>query len=85
VWIVWSALVGLVVGMIARLVVPGRHPRGLLVTIAVGVAGSVLASVAGHATGFYHGSQSAGFPASVIGAVVLLLALQALGSRSRSH
>ncbi len=84
-WIVWSALVGLVVGMIARLVVPGRHPRGLLVTIAVGIAGSVLAGVAGHAAGFYHGSQAAGFPASVIGAVVLLLALQALGGRSGSR
>lgn len=77
-WIVWAALVGLVVGAIARLAVPGRHPRGLFVTIAVGVAGAVLATIAGRAAGYYHGSQQAGFLASIVGAVVLLLCLQAL-------
>jgi uncharacterized membrane protein YeaQ/YmgE (transglycosylase-associated protein family) len=83
-WIVWAALVGLVVGAIARLIVPGKHPTGLLVTVVVGVAGSVLATVAGRSAGFYRAGQSAGFLASIIGAVVLLLALQALsGGRRR--
>ncbi|HYX87142.1 MAG TPA: GlsB/YeaQ/YmgE family stress response membrane protein [Gaiellales bacterium] len=81
--IVWAALVGLVVGAIARLLTPGRHPHGLIVTIVVGVAGSVVATVAGRAAGFYHSGQRAGFIASVVGAIVLLLALQALsGQRS---
>ena len=76
--IVWAILVGLVVGLLARLIVPGRHPRGILVTVVVGIAGSVLATVAGRAAGFYHGAARAGFLASVVGAVVLLLILQAL-------
>jgi uncharacterized membrane protein YeaQ/YmgE (transglycosylase-associated protein family) len=81
--IVWAALVGLVVGAVARLVTPGRHPRGIIVTMAVGIAGSIIATVAGHAAGFYHSGDRAGFLASLIGAIVLLLVLQALGGRTR--
>jgi uncharacterized membrane protein YeaQ/YmgE (transglycosylase-associated protein family) len=81
-WIIWAALVGLVVGFIARLLTPGKHPRGVIVTIAVGVAGSVIATIGGRAAGFYHSGQKAGFVASILGAIVLLLILQALtGSR----
>lgn len=81
-WIVWAALVGLVVGFIARLVTPGKHPRGVIVTIAVGIAGSVIATIGGRAAGFYNSGQRAGFVASILGAIVLLLILQALsGSR----
>ena len=81
--IVWAALIGLVVGALARLLTPGRHPRGIIVTIAVGIAGSVLATIAGRAAGLYHSGQRAGFVASVVGAVVLLLVLQSLQGRSR--
>ena len=77
-WLLEAILVGLIVGAIARLVVPGRHPRGLIVTVIVGIAGSVIATSAGKAAGVYHGGQSAGFLGSVVGAVILLLALQAL-------
>jgi uncharacterized membrane protein YeaQ/YmgE (transglycosylase-associated protein family) len=80
-WIVWAVIVGLVVGAIARLLVPGDHPRGLFVTAVVGIAGSVVATVGGKAAGFYHAGQSAGFLASIVGAVVLLLLLQALSGR----
>jgi uncharacterized membrane protein YeaQ/YmgE (transglycosylase-associated protein family) len=81
-WIIWAALVGLVVGFIARLLTPGKHPRGVIVTIAVGIAGSVIATIGGRAAGFYHSGQKAGFVASILGAIVLLLILQALtGSR----
>ncbi len=76
--IVWAIIVGLVIGLVARLIVPGRHPRGILVTVVVGVAGSVLATVAGREAGFYHSGQRAGFLASIVGAVVLLLGLQAI-------
>jgi uncharacterized membrane protein YeaQ/YmgE (transglycosylase-associated protein family) len=77
-WLIGAVIVGLIVGAIARLIVPGRHPRGLLVTVVVGVAGSVLATLAGRASGLYDAGQRAGFLASIVGAVVLLLALQAL-------
>ena len=76
--IVWAIIVGLVIGLVARLIVPGRHPRGILVTVVVGVAGSVLATIAGREAGFYHSGQQAGFLASIVGAVVLLLGLQAI-------
>jgi uncharacterized membrane protein YeaQ/YmgE (transglycosylase-associated protein family) len=82
-WIVWAALLGLLIGAIARLAVPGRHPRGLIVTIAVGIAGSVIATLAGRAAGFYHAGQRAGFLASIVGAIVLLLVLQAISGRER--
>jgi uncharacterized membrane protein YeaQ/YmgE (transglycosylase-associated protein family) len=78
-----AAVVGLVVGALARLLTPGRHPRGIIVTMAVGVAGSIIARIAGRAAGFYHSGQGAGFVAALIGAIVLLLGLQALSGRSR--
>jgi uncharacterized membrane protein YeaQ/YmgE (transglycosylase-associated protein family) len=84
-WIVEAIVIGLIVGAIARLVVPGKHPRGLIVTAAVGIAGSVIATVGGKAAGVYHSGQSAGFLASIIGAVVLLLLLQALSGRGVAH
>jgi uncharacterized membrane protein YeaQ/YmgE (transglycosylase-associated protein family) len=84
-WIVEAIVVGLIVGAIARLVVPGKHPRGLIVTAVVGIAGSVIATVGGKAAGVYHSGQSAGFLASIIGAVVLLLLLQALSGRGVAH
>lgn len=79
-FIVWAIVVGLIVGAIARLIVPGKHPRGLIVTAVVGICGSLLATIAERAAGWSaHGL--APFVPSVIGAVVLLLALQALGGR----
>jgi uncharacterized membrane protein YeaQ/YmgE (transglycosylase-associated protein family) len=84
-WIVGAIIVGLIVGAIARLVVPGRHPTGLIVTAVLGIAGSVIATVGGKAAGFYHSGQSASFLASIVGAVVLLLLLQALSGRGMAH
>jgi uncharacterized membrane protein YeaQ/YmgE (transglycosylase-associated protein family) len=80
-WIVEAVIVGLIVGFIARLAVPGRHPTGLIVTAVIGIAGSVIATAAGKAAGWYHSGQSASFLASIVGAIVLLLALQALSGR----
>jgi uncharacterized membrane protein YeaQ/YmgE (transglycosylase-associated protein family) len=77
-WLLEAILVGLIVGAIARLLVPGRHPRGLIVTVIVGVAGSVIATGVGKAAGVYHSGQSAGFLGAIVGAVILLLGLQAL-------
>ena len=80
-WIVEAIIIGLIVGFIARLVVPGKHPTGLIVTAVIGIAGSVIATAAGKAAGWYHTGQSASFLASIVGAIVLLLALQALSGR----
>jgi uncharacterized membrane protein YeaQ/YmgE (transglycosylase-associated protein family) len=80
-WIVEAIIIGLIVGFIARLAVPGKHPTGLIVTVVIGIAGSVIATAAGKAAGWYHTGQSASFLASIVGAIVLLLALQALSGR----
>jgi uncharacterized membrane protein YeaQ/YmgE (transglycosylase-associated protein family) len=67
-------LVGLVVGVIAKLLTPGRDPGGFIVTALIGVAGSLLATWVGvHLLHLYAPGESAGWIASVIGAVVLLI------------
>jgi uncharacterized membrane protein YeaQ/YmgE (transglycosylase-associated protein family) len=68
----WEALVGLVIGAVAKLLMPGKDPGGIIVTMLLGVAGSLLATWLGSVVGLYHPGDSAGFLMSVIGAVVLL-------------
>jgi uncharacterized membrane protein YeaQ/YmgE (transglycosylase-associated protein family) len=70
--IIWALIIGLVVGALAKLIMPGRDPGGILITMLIGVAGSVIASVIGHAAGWYRADEGAGFFASVVGAVILL-------------
>jgi uncharacterized membrane protein YeaQ/YmgE (transglycosylase-associated protein family) len=73
-WIVWALIIGLVVGAAAKLVLPGRDPGGILVTIGLGIAGALLAAWFGRAAGWYReAGQAPGFVASVVGAVVLLV------------
>jgi uncharacterized membrane protein YeaQ/YmgE (transglycosylase-associated protein family) len=71
--IIGTVLIGLIAGLIARAVKPGDDKLGLIMTAVLGVAGSFLASYAGVAMGFYKNGENAGFFASVIGAVVLLV------------
>lgn len=66
-------LFGLVVGIIAKFVMPGRDPGGFVVTALIGMVGSLLGGLLGRALGFYsEGTRTAGFIMSIIGAVVLL-------------
>lgn len=69
---VWMAVVGFVVGLIARALLPGDQKLGLLLTAVLGVAGSFLAGFIGQALGWYSAGQGAGFIGSVVGALVLL-------------
>lgn len=71
-YILVTLLVGLVVGVIAKLVMPGRDPGGAIVTILLGVAGSFVAGVLGHSLGWYATGEGPGIIASVLGAVLLL-------------
>jgi uncharacterized membrane protein YeaQ/YmgE (transglycosylase-associated protein family) len=68
----WMALVGLVVGALAKLIVPGKDPGGVVITMLIGIAGALLAGFIGRAVGLYQAGQSAGFLMSLAGAVVLL-------------
>ncbi len=70
--ILWMLLIGLVVGALAKLIMPGKDPGGVIVTMLIGVAGSLIAGLLGHAVGWYKEGQSAGFIASIVGAVLLL-------------
>lgn len=69
---VWMALVGFVVGLIARAVVPGTQKLGIILTTLLGIAGSLIAGLAGQAIGWYQAGQGAGFIGSILGAAVLL-------------
>ena len=66
-------LFGLNVGALAKLVMPGRDPGGIIVTMLLGIAGAVLGGFAGRAMGFYGEGEAAGFLMSFLGAVVLLV------------
>ena len=70
--IVWTILIGFVAGLVARAIKPGDDSAGFIVTTVIGIAGSLLATYAGQAMGWYSAGQGAGFIASVLGAIVLL-------------
>lgn len=70
--LLWVALIGLVVGALAKLIMPGKDPGGIIVTMLLGIAGSLLATFLGRAIGLYEQGQAAGFIMSLIGALVLL-------------
>lgn len=68
----WSLIIGLIVGAVAKLLMPGRDPGGFIITMLLGVAGALVAHWIGRALGWYAPEEPAGFVASVIGAVLLL-------------
>jgi uncharacterized membrane protein YeaQ/YmgE (transglycosylase-associated protein family) len=80
--ILWILLIGLVVGAIAKLLMPGKDPGGCIVTILLGIAGAVVASYLGQAVGWYRPGEPAGFIGSVVGAILLLLLYRLLFRRS---
>lgn len=77
-----TVIIGLLVGAIAKLIMPGKDPGGCIITILIGIAGAFVASYLGQAIGWYQAGQPAGFIASVIGAMLLLLLYRLLFRRS---
>jgi uncharacterized membrane protein YeaQ/YmgE (transglycosylase-associated protein family) len=67
-----TLLIGFLAGAVAKLLMPGKDPGGLIITTLLGIAGSIVARYLGIALGLYNSTDSAGFIASVIGAVLLL-------------
>ena len=70
--IIWMIIIGFVIGLLAKFLTPGRDPGGFLVTAAIGIAGSLLATYGGQALGLYRAGEPAGFIGSIVGAIVLL-------------
>ena len=71
--IIWTILIGFVVGLVAKMLTPGRDPSGFFITAAIGIAGSLLATFGGQALGLYQAGEPAGFIGSLIGAIILLV------------
>jgi uncharacterized membrane protein YeaQ/YmgE (transglycosylase-associated protein family) len=80
-WIVF----GLIVGAIAKLLMPGRDPGGIIVTMVLGIIGALLGGFVGRALGMYGPNESAGFIMALVGAVtVLLIYRMSIGNRHRT-
>jgi uncharacterized membrane protein YeaQ/YmgE (transglycosylase-associated protein family) len=70
--ILWTIIIGFIVGVIAKLIHPGRENFGFVETILLGIGGSLLATYGGQAIGIYHAGQPAGFIGSIVGAIIIL-------------
>ncbi len=76
--IIITLFVGLIVGAVAKLLMPGKDPGGILITMVLGVAGAFIAGVLGHSLGWYESGQAPGIIASIIGALVVLVGYRAI-------
>lgn len=79
---VWMAIIGFIVGLVARALLPGDQKAGIIVTALLGIAGSFVANFGGQALGWYSAGESAGFIASVVGAIILLVIYGMVTKRS---
>ena len=71
--VIWTIILGFVIGVVAKLLHPGKDNMGFIMTILLGVAGSLLAGLIGEALGWYKAGEGAGFIASVVVAIILLV------------
>ena len=74
----YTLLVGLVIGAVAKLLMPGKDPGGCIITMLIGLAGSLIGTYLGQALGLYRAGEPAGFIGAVIGAMLLLLVYRLL-------
>ncbi len=80
--IIGTIIFGLIVGVFAKLLMPGKDPGGIIVTIILGIVGSVVGRWVGQALGFYGPEEAAGFLMSMVGAILLLAIYRAVTKRS---
>jgi uncharacterized membrane protein YeaQ/YmgE (transglycosylase-associated protein family) len=81
--ILWTLVIGLVVGIIAKAIMPGRDPGGFIITALLGVAGAFVAHAIGRAMGWYSEGEPAGFIAAVVGSIILLALYRMVTGRRR--
>jgi uncharacterized membrane protein YeaQ/YmgE (transglycosylase-associated protein family) len=82
--LIWMCIIGVIAGALAKLIMPGKDPGGMIVTMLLGLAGSLLAGFLGRALGWYEAGEGAGLVMSVVGAI-LLLAVYRLVKKSPSR
>lgn len=80
--IIWTLLIGFVVGLLAKMLTPGRDPSGFFITAAIGIVGSLLATYGGQALGLYQAGEPAGFIGSLVGAIILLVIYHLVSRRT---
>ena len=80
--LIWAIIIGFLVGLVAKLLMPGRDPGGFIVTTLLGIVGALVATFLGQALGIYAAGQSAGFIGAVVGAILLLLIYHLLRGRT---
>ncbi len=78
----WMCIIGLVAGALAKWIMPGKDPGGIIITMLLGIAGSLVGGFLGRAVGLYQGGQGAGLIMSVVGAIVLLAIYRFFKGRS---
>jgi uncharacterized membrane protein YeaQ/YmgE (transglycosylase-associated protein family) len=81
--LLWVIIIGLIVGALAKLIMPGKDPGGIIVTILLGIAGALLGGWIGRVVGLYQEGQGAGFIMSLIGAIILLAIYRLIIGRRR--
>lgn len=80
--LLWTALIGLIAGALAKAIMPGRDPGGIIITMLLGVAGAMLGTFLGRSLGWYEPGEGAGLIAAIVGAVILLFLYRAFRGRS---
>ena len=70
---VWMCFIGLIAGALAKMIMPGKDPGGIIITILLGIAGSFVGGMLGRAFGLYQEGEAAGLILSVVGAILLLI------------
>lgn len=80
--LLWTALIGLIAGALAKAIMPGRDPGGIIITMLLGVAGAMLGTFLGRSLGWYAPGEGAGLIAAIVGAVILLFLYRAFRGRS---
>jgi uncharacterized membrane protein YeaQ/YmgE (transglycosylase-associated protein family) len=71
--LVWTIIIGFVIGVLAKFLTPGRDPGGFVITALIGIVGSLIATYGGQALGIYQVGEPAGFVGSLVGAIILLV------------
>ena len=78
----WTLLIGLIAGALAKLVMPGKDPGGIIVTMLLGIAGAFAAKYLGQVAGLYQPGQSAGLLGSTVGAILILIVYRLVKKKS---
>jgi len=81
--LLWTAIVGLIAGALAKLIMPGKDPGNIWVTMGLGVGGAVVANIVGTALGWYAGGGSAGIIGATIGAILILALYRAMKGKGK--